>query len=274
MDALVSENGVLNANGLMKTNKRTSGTKEWADYNVNCFKGCHNNCRYCYAKMMAKRFGRSTDSSWKTMHVRKDIMNKTFRKFNGRVMFPSSHDIIDDPKVKQVCFNVIEKLVEANNEILITTKPSFNVTKEIMDRFEEFKEQIQFRFTITSNNDKLLAFWESNAPLYEERLKSLKYAFKNDFKTSVSMEPFLDYQPQELVRIISPFITESIWIGPMNYMARNNINKKDIAQFEETRKNYEIENLARIYEDLKNIPSIRFKDSMMIRLKLPIKNTC
>jgi DNA repair photolyase len=36
----------------------TSGTKEWADHNVNCIRGCSNDCRYCYAKIMAKRFGR------------------------------------------------------------------------------------------------------------------------------------------------------------------------------------------------------------------------
>ena len=255
--------------------KITSGTKEWADYNVNCFKGCHNNCRYCYAKVMAKRFGRCTENTWKKMQVRKDILNKTFRKYNGRVMFPSSHDIIDEPRVKQVCFDVIQKLLEADNEVLITTKPSYNVTKEIINRFEPFRGQIQFRFTITSKNDRLLSFWEPNAPLFKERLNSLKYAFENDFKTSVSIEPFLDYKPQELVEKISPFITESVWVGPMNYIARSNIKKRDASQYEETRKNYEVTNLTRIYEDLKNKPLIRFKDSMAIRLHLPtVHNPC
>ncbi len=259
----------------VKQAKITSGTKEWADYNVNCFKGCHNNCRYCYAKVMAKRFGRCTENTWKKMQVRKDILNKTFRKYNGRVMFPSSHDIIDEPRVKEVCFDVIQKLLEADNEVLITTKPSYNITREIVDRFEPFRDQIQFRFTITSKNDKLLSFWEPNAPPFKERLKSLKYAFENNFKTSVSIEPFLDYAPQNLVEVLSPFITESVWIGPMNYIARNNIKKIDASQYEETRKNYEVTNLARIYEDLKNKPSIRFKDSMAIRLQLPsIHNTC
>jgi len=87
------------------------------------------------------------------------------------------------------------------------------------------------------------------------------------------MEPFLDYEPQDLVEKVSPFITESICIGPMNYIARNNIKKRDVAQYEETRKN-EVANLARIYENL-NKPSIRFKDSMAIRLHLQIiQNTC
>lgn len=252
--------------------KITSGTKEWADYNVNCFKGCHNNCRYCYAKVMAKRFGRCTENSWKRMKVRKDILEKKFTKYNGRVMFPSTHDIIDESMVKQVCFSVIKKLLDADNEVLITTKPNYNVIKDIVNRFEHFRDQIQFRFTITSRNDNLLSFWEPNAPLFKERLKSLKFAFENDYKTSVSIEPFLDYEPQILVEKISPFVTESIWVGPMNYIPRNNIKKKDLPQYEETRKNYDVENLAEIYHDLKNKPAIRFKDSMAIRLKLPIIN--
>ncbi len=82
----------------------TSGTKEWADYNVNCIKGCFNNCRYCYAKMMAKRFGRCTEDTWGNMEINDTILNKNFKKYNGRVMFPSSHDIIDKPEIKEACF--------------------------------------------------------------------------------------------------------------------------------------------------------------------------
>ena len=41
---------------MSKTHKITLGTKEWADSNVNCYFGCSNNCKYCYAKKMAIRF--------------------------------------------------------------------------------------------------------------------------------------------------------------------------------------------------------------------------
>lgn len=253
----------------IKKHKITSGTKEWADYNVNCFKGCHNNCRYCYAKMMAKRFGRCTEETWKVMKVRRDILNKNFRKYNGRVMFPSSHDIIDTVEVKKVCFMVIKKLLKADNELLITTKPRFSVIKEIIQQFKSYKSQIQFRFTITSNNDRLLSFWEPNAPRYKERSKSLVYAFKSDFKTSVSIEPFLDHKPQKLIKILSPYTTDSIWIGPMNYIPKNNIPENDQSQYEKIRKNYEINHLKEIFEDIKDVPKIRFKDSMAIRLGIP-----
>jgi DNA repair photolyase len=253
---------------LIKKREITSGTKEWADHNINCIKGCSNNCRYCYAKIIAKRFGRCTEETWKDIEISRDILNKTFKKYNGRVMFPSSHDIIDTPEAKEACFMVITKLLEAGNELLITTKPKLSITKDIIKRFYTFKSQIQFRFTITSLDNQLLSFWEPNAPSFEERLKSIKYAYEKGFKTSVSIEPFLDYNPKKLVHILSPYVTESIWLGPMNYIPQNSIPSEDKPQYAEIRKKYEIDHLKQIFEDLKDSPRIRFKDSMTNRLNI------
>lgn len=252
--------------------KITSGTKEWADKNINCIKGCANNCRYCYAKMMAKRFGRCTEETWKDMEIRQEAVEKSYKKYNGRLMFPSSHDIIDTPDVKNACFLVMKKLLKAGNELLITTKPSLLITKEIITQFNRYKAQIQFRFTITSHDNQVLSFWEPNAPFYEERLKSLILAFNEGFKTSVSIEPFLDDNPQDLVKELAPYITESIWLGPMNYIARNNIPEEDELEYERIRRNVKIRNLNTIYEELKNFPKIRFKDSMTIKLHIPNEN--
>ena len=118
--------------GLVKKREITSGTREWADHNVNCIRGCSNNCRYCYAKLIAKRFGRCTEDTWKEMTIRGDIVNRRFGKYAGRVMFPSSHDIPDSPEAKDACFIVIGKLLEAGNDLLITTKPRLSITKDII----------------------------------------------------------------------------------------------------------------------------------------------
>jgi DNA repair photolyase len=251
-----------------KKREITSGTKEWADHNVNCIKGCFNNCRYCYAKMMAKRFGRCKEDTWKDMIINTSAVEKKYGKYKGRVMFPSSHDIIDKPEIQEACFIVIKKLLEAGNDVLITTKPKLSVTKDIIERFYSYKGQLQFRFTITSLNNQLLSFWEPNAPTYEERFESLKYAYKKAFTTSVSVEPFLDYTPQTLIHMLSPYVTESIWLGPMNYIPKNGIHNGDEQQYEEIRKKYEIAHLHDIYRDLKYFPLIRFKDSMANRLNL------
>ena len=252
--------------GLIKKREITSGTKEWADHNVNCIKGCSNNCRYCYARMMAKRFGRCTDDAWKEMEINRKIVDKTFGRYEGRVMFPSTHDIVDAPEAKEACLVVIGKLLEAGNDLLITTKPRLSVTKEITSRFNSFKLKMQFRFTITSLDNHLLSFWEPNAPCFEERLESLRHAYEGGFKTSVSVEPFLDHDPKSLIDMLSPYVTESIWLGPMNYIPTNGIADEDRQYYTEIRKRYAVNRLREIFEDLRDYPRIRFKDSMTNRL--------
>lgn len=65
--------------------------------------------------------------------------------------------------------------------------------KEIDRRYRKLKSQMQLRFTIASVNDETLAFWEPKAPRFGERLESLRYAFRRGYRTSVSVEPFLDH---------------------------------------------------------------------------------
>lgn len=243
---------------------KITGTREWADYNVNCVSGCSNNCRYCYAKMMANRFGRATEENWKIMKIRHEKVNKDYGKKPGRVMFPSSHDITDDPDIENACFSVLSNLLENGNEVLVTTKPNFSTTKKIVSRFDAYRERIQFRFTITSLDDDLLSFWEPNAPLFQERINSLKFAFTEKYRTSVSIEPFLDYHPEELVKYVEPYCTESIWIGKMNYIRRNNLTLFEKKYYENVRKNYTWEHLEEIFFNLKDNPKIRFKDSFGI----------
>lgn len=246
--------------------KITFGTKEWADHNVNCIKGCYNNCRYCYARIMAKRFNRIADQTWANMILRKEVLNKNLKKRSGRVMFPSTHDIFDISPFKEACFIVLKKLLNSGNSVLITTKPRFVVIQDIDQQFKTYKKQIQFRFTITSTSDRLLEFWEPNAPRFKERIASLKYAFEKRYKTSVSIEPFLDYDPEKLVKIIDPFVTESIWIGKMNYIPHRKIFEREKPYYNEIRKNYEYDHLREICDRLGRNSKIRIKDSIRIQL--------
>jgi len=246
--------------------KITSGTKEWADTNVNCYFGCSNDCRYCYAKKMAIRFRRKTEKNWKVMIPNENVIAKNYKKRQGRIMFPSSHDIT--PKSLDNCIIVLKRLLKAGNEVLITTKPNFSCIKKICDSFTEYITLIQFRFTITSLNNDLLKFWESNAPSYEERLESLKYTYHAGFKTSVSIEPFLDKNPIPLIRQLSPFVSESIWLGKMNYIRRNNFQENYKKYYDLIRENYGIENINLLLNEIKQITDCRInlKDSIKILL--------
>ncbi len=194
----------------------TKGAKEWSDHSVNFQIGCENNCKYCYAKGIAKRFNRATDDSWKHPIIQTDKVEKKYRKREGRIMFPTSHDLTLNNYLEGIA--VLKKLLVAGNNVLITTKPNPHVIMMMMNDpiVEHLKEQILFRFTITTVSRELSEYWEPFAPSPIERLWVLKCAFDRGFKTSVSIEPYLDSNPQCLIRVIEPYITDTIWLGIMN----------------------------------------------------------
>jgi len=161
---------------------------------------------------------------------------------------------------------VLKKLLQSGNDVLITTKPDFKCVKTICDKFLKYRDLIQFRFTITSLSDDLLKFWEPGAPTFEERFESLKYAFNQGYKTSISIEPFLDKNPFELVDKLKPYVTESIWIGKMNYL-RSSFNSKKVKEhYEKIRLINTKENLSKI------ISKAEYHDKKLIRIKDSILN--
>jgi len=245
---------------MAKNNRKvTRGTKEWSDYSANCINGCSNNCRYCYAKKMALRFKRKDEDTWKIMEIRPKDVNKKFRHRKGRFMFPTSHDITPDREVMEACFTMLEHILEPGNRVLITTKPHPKVIKELCRRFEKYKDQIQFRFTITSMNDKVLRFWEPNAPKFKNRLKSLKYAYDQGYETSISIEPMLE-EPFELIDKLSPFVTGSIWLGIMNHINMKKLLLNETPFYKKIREIHY--NLFSIYDRARKDPKVRFKDSI------------
>ncbi len=235
--------------------KITSGTKEWADTSVNCTFGCENDCIYCYAKKMAIRFGRKTEENWKIMLPNLKAIEKGYGKRKGRIMFPTSHDITETSE--DDCIYVLNKLLKAGNSVLITTKPYLKAVKRICDWSYLFRDHIQFRFTITSIDERILKEYEPGAPSLIERLSALVYAFKAGYKTSISIEPFLDMNPIGLIYLVSPYVTGSIWLGKLNYM------KRDFNTWN---------NIKKILEYLKTLPDdinkkIKLKDSIRILMK-------
>jgi DNA repair photolyase len=97
----------------------TNGTQEWAIKTVNCCTGCSHGCIYCYAKAMALRFGQVPDGQWACERIRKHDVVRKHRKYPGRVMFPSSHDIT--PTNLSACLQLLENLLAAGNEVLVVS---------------------------------------------------------------------------------------------------------------------------------------------------------
>lgn len=249
-----------------KANRRQNnyGTNQWADKNINCCTGCSHDCLYCYAKSMAIRFKQVTASQWPIERIRQHDVLKRHKKYAGRVMFPSSHDIT--PTNLDACLTVLKKLLDAGNKVLVVSKPHLECIEKICDTFMNHRTLILFRFSIGACDDGILSFWEPNAPAYDERKNCLIYAHKAGFKTSVSVEPMLDSANIDmLINDLMPHVTDSIWIGTMNHTGRFGKNANPILQqaIQRIRRGQTRSIIRAIYR--------RYKDNPMIKWKTEIK---
>jgi hypothetical protein len=165
--------------------------------------------------MLVDRFKQISPEDWLVSKVNKKVVNASQGKKQGTIMIPSSHDIT--PDILYDFMVVLSKLLHADNNVLIVSKPHWECITKICETFKAFKDQIMFRFTIGSTNSDILKFWEPGAPNFEERLSCLKYAYRAGYKTSISCEPYLDPHPAYTYEACKEWVTESFWIGKLRH---------------------------------------------------------
>lgn len=247
----------------MNKEKILFGTKEWAPHNFNFVHGCSNDCSYCYAKEMAIRFKRKTPETWKIEEA-VSMQGKSFRKRDGRIMIPSSHDITPDNI--EIALDIINKLLQNGNELLIVTKPNVSCVKRLVDQFEKYIPSIQMRFTIGSTSTEVLKLWEPGATSFEDRLQAVRYAFEHGYSTSISAEPLLDETPDALYEELRHYVTDSLWIGKMNFPDRRikmNSALSEIPLHVKTLMEAQSdEKIIEMWKKYKNNPMIEWKESI------------
>jgi DNA repair photolyase len=236
-----------------------TGTKEWAPEKNNCIRRCSNNCVYCYAKGNAIRFKQCTKEEWEHEIAK---TNARPRKHKGRVMFPTSHDL--HYKNIGLWSGHLDALIKLGNDMLIVSKPEWDAMSYIIDKYKDtpYKDKIEFRFTIGTDDEETRKFWEPNAPSMSERIRCLRYAYQCGFKTSVSMEPLLVDDPTAFIKKIEPYVTGEIWIGLMNYITTEWFQPHQMVWFNEQKRINSIENITKVYATTKDNPKIRYKDSI------------
>lgn len=248
------------------------GTQEWCSKTTNYISGCQNDCKYCYAKQIAIRFGRKTTETWVNEEVNHKSLNQKFKKIEGRIMFPSTHDIT--PSNLNYSIQFLKKILYVGNEVLIVTKPHLEVIERLCGELVDYKDKILFRFTIGSTDSNVLKYWEPGATSYEERKQSVIHAFEKGYQTSLSCEPMLDDNVEGIINELQDCITETIWIGKMNFLkGRLKINghsdSLSILKADELIAMQSDDRIIALVERLKDNPKIHWKESIK---KVLLKN--
>jgi DNA repair photolyase len=156
----------------------------------------------------------------------------------------------------------MKNLLLAGNRVLVVSKPHLDCIKAICKMFVPFKEQILFRFSIGACDDKILSYWEPNAPGYGERKQCLIYAHQEGFQTSVSVGPMLDSANiATLIGDLLPYVTQSLWIGKMNHLGRFGKGSDLVLQqaIKEIKRGQTDSIIKSIYRWYKDDPHIKWK---------------
>jgi DNA repair photolyase len=169
----------------------------------------------------------------------------------------------------------LSNVFRPGNQVTIVTKPHLDCVKAICPEFPDYRGKILFRFTIGSSDSNTLKFWEPSVPDFAERLESLKFAYEQGFQTSVSSEPILDDNIGDVIDRVSPFVTDSIWLGKMNHLrGRLALNGETdpvtMQKAEQLIVWQSDENIKQLYSRYKNNPLVKWKDSVKKVLGLSI----
>jgi hypothetical protein len=230
---------------------------------------------------MALRFGRTTVGGWK---VPVEVWPKPRgggKPQSERVtMFPSTHDVT--VLNAGVCRNLIERILFEGDKVLLVTKADSLALRAALDGMRDWRDRIEVRVTIGSVDDKVLRFWEPGAPTFEERVKALMWVKAAGFKTSVSVEPMLDGEPDAILGGIGPFrfATEGFWIGKArNLVQRVTMNTGGDAEKIEAARKLEAlwtdEKVVKLWREWRDEKSVKWKDSIVEVLEwCAVAGTC
>jgi len=239
---------------------KITGTKEWASRTLNLFTGnCPNRCIYCYAAANNHRFNLPKEPK-----VKEKMLTMKFKKRNGITMYPSTHDIRSEHIELHVEF--LKRFLEPGNSVLIVSKPFPECIERLCKELEQYKEQIQFRFTIGSSVTAILRYYEPYAPSFMERAQAVEIAYKAGFKTSLSIEPMLDDSPELILNLLSCMITGDIWVGKMNHAVARIASNGHRDKIETVKSLVEWQsddkNIMGIVNNLSQYKNMRWKDSI------------
>lgn len=186
--------------------------------------------------------------------------------------------------LKPVWEKLISELQRAISIIKTAEKTFVTQSNEVKQQWQKAKEQFEEEFQKLINKlpdsggRKTLNFWEPGAPDFDERLAALKYAFDMRYKTSVSCEPMLDENIDELIFKVSPYVTDSVWLGKLNYpgarLAINGANDSEtLATMNELMSIQSDGWIMELYSRYKDNPQIKWKESIkkVVGLEIPIE---
>ena len=174
--------------------------------------GCTHECKYCWAKSLCDRWGKSFEPQFKEHYLTDKMPNDGAWIFVGSMGDTFCSGVPD--KWIHKLFEFIKK-DKSNNLFLLQTKnPNRLHEEEITYDLEDIKEKVILGTTLETTWDTSMY---SKAPAPYERAYSLMNKKRDGFKTFLSLEPLARFNLPMMIKWISKIKPEAIEIGLENY---------------------------------------------------------
>jgi DNA repair photolyase len=191
--------------------------KEYCDLAVNIYDSCPHGCEYCYARAMAKRFGKPWGN---VVSPRPGIVEAVRRQLTGmrgqgqKIMLCFTCDPYPIGFDSTATREVIRAIKASGNHVQILTKGDETVRRDfdLLDGNDSFG--------VTFSGLMLNKTEEPHAACFFVRFDNLLQAKKNGLSTWVSCEPVI--YPGPILDAIRNYDFVDMWrIGKMNHRKSN-----------------------------------------------------
>jgi len=171
--------------------------------------GCIHECKYCWAKSLRERWGKSFEVGF-----REEFLWDKMPDDGTWIFVGSTGDVFCEAVPKGWLLQLLLKIAydEKDNKFLLQTKNPSRFL-ELEEEFDTFKEKIILGTTIETNRETP---WSKAPPtwLRHQALRSMK---NKGFKTFLSLEPLADFDLNVLKLMIGDIQPEAIELGLENY---------------------------------------------------------
>jgi DNA repair photolyase len=184
---------------------------------VNYYNGCLHGCKYCYARDMARSFGKTFDTGQTVMinnlrEIEKDAV--TFAGTNKRVLccfLTDPYQPLNDKE--QITRRVLSAFKKNNIPFQILTKGG---TRAVND-FDLYGMYDAFASTLTFIDSEKSKEYEPNAALPADRFEAIRIAKSKGIETWASLEPVIEAdQSLEIIKQTHE-IVDLYKIGTLNH---------------------------------------------------------
>lgn len=190
--------------------------REYCDLAVNIYDSCPHGCEYCYARAMAKRFGKPWGNVVSPRHGIVEAVRKQLTGMRGqgqKIMLCFTCDPYPIGVDSSVTREVIQAIKESGNHVQILTKGNGDAQRDL----DLLDSNDSFGVTLSGDYDEI---YEKGAAYEGQRVINITAAHVRGVPTWVSCEPVIN--PRAIEDFIVDLDFVGLWrIGKMNHRKSN-----------------------------------------------------